>query len=255
MNVKVCNKMTVYKTELESSIENQKQKFVSLKNELDYLVADYHSAFTNMKVICLLTREGYKAGVSKYYIKVSGKIGKKGLCQRYRISGEKGSETIKDINVVRNSLYINGKRYDLKINSRTLRSYWLEMTRVEGVLSNIALEILSVIDRKNIGLKDVVKLFVDFKVTYFDSWTEFSEGMFRFNRVGGKFTKNYKISASANVDKRLKNPFLCIGGLSYNLVWGGDNRIGSRYSRRLKSETQKNSKKRKRISKTFAIGY
>lgn len=131
---------------------------------------------------------------------------------------------------VRSSLVINGQKFRTPINTKSLVAEFTRHTLIKELLTE-EIKVLRLKKGQITHIEQLPNIFPDIVNYYFDVLEELSDAVFEFNRVGGEFTKNYKILARFDTDERLKDPFLRIGRVGFFQVWGGSRSKGKRFTR------------------------
>ena len=131
---------------------------------------------------------------------------------------------------IRSALVINGQKFRTPLNTKSIVSEYANYRLIQASLAE-EVKVLRLKKADINAIEQLPKIFPIVVESYFEALEELDNAVFEFNRVGGEFTKNYKILARFETDERLKDPFLRIGRVGYFQVWGGSRSKGKRFTR------------------------
>ncbi len=225
----------MYQVEITGRVADQKQILNLLRLRVEEVFEEYTNSKIRFKYVMEICCLNYKLGLTGSYIKISGFKGRKGLESKYRIFTEGRSEIIKTMKLVRGVLYVNGSRCSMKFFPIDIAQCWGKLIKSVNNFCAIKLELNKYMESPNLKKEGVIEMYDKFCSEYFKSWEELKYYVHKFNSVGGSFIQYYKLIATINVDRRLKNPFLSVNGLSYKIVSGGNLKTGARYTKSIKN--------------------
>jgi len=135
---------------------------------------------------------------------------------------------VKKISIERGFISVNDRKTNFKYRNTEIAANCAEFLQAQMTIKTLC----SILQPKH--SKNELRLVEDYNElfnSYMDCIEELDNLVFSFNKVGGKFTRHYKLFARFKLDKRLSNPLLALGIPAFFQVYGGNHLAGIRYSR------------------------
>ena len=216
------------------TIETQIRHVKSVAKVFEGVSEEYCRLEEWLDVFVGMTKRNHSIQKGEQFLRFSGKKGAGGLFKRLRLVSGNKSESVESITVKRGSLVINGVKTELRISTNRVSEVWAQMVLMESVIATV----YAVVKKSGYSDRPTTKIICSYLEEmgplYEELINELDNVIFKFNSIGGEYTKNYKIFCRFQIDRRVKDPFAALGQIQFKQVYGGNRAKKIRFSRSIK---------------------
>ncbi len=226
--------MSAYQHELQRIYLDQIGTLMIIKEALLQSTDRYLAAKNILHGICRTSRLVASMNDKFVSISYSSTKGRYGLEVRYRLFKKGCTEDVKELNLVRGKIHVNGNKVHIGVSNSLFSNSWNTFKAEEGELINLFYELFPLRNGDKLKLNELNVLMNRLIGEYRTNWDALMDAMFEFNKVGGKYTAYYKLLVRFRLYSKSKDIFKELGLIRYHRVAGGNYEDGSRYTNVIK---------------------